>query len=292
MPLISVIIPILHTPTIDQTISAVERQSLDQNRYEVIVVGMDRYNQVQENKTVRFDRSSQPLSPARARNRGAAQARGDILVFTDADCIAAPSWLSIFAQDFADSAVTVVGGGVEVSASSYWRLADNISMFYDHLAILPKGTRLLLPSLNLAVRRTVFEQVSGFDEFYPRPSGEDADLSIRLRRKGHTLHFDPRAVVVHHPPRDGLLDLLRHGYYQGRYSTKMDERYQAMEGLPFPLNFKVILLLGAPFVAGGAAARIFIRKSLWRYWPTLPAVYLSKLAWCAGAVNHARRRGR
>jgi cellulose synthase/poly-beta-1,6-N-acetylglucosamine synthase-like glycosyltransferase len=286
MVFITVIIPNLHTPSVGGAMRALEQQAFDRASFEVIVVGMDKFGLVQESDGVRFDRSERPLSPAQARNRGARQARGEVLAFTDADCLPSPEWLAILAERFSDPEVNVVGGSVEFGNSNYWMLADNLSMFYEYLAIHPVGERQQLPSLNLAIRRSVFAEVGGFDERYPRPSGEDADLTIRLRKLGYRLHFEPRAVVIHSPLRNRLADLLRHGYYQGKYSTKMDPRYAAEEGLPWPLRTRWGVILSAPWLGAAVTLRIFHRyKNLRKYWYTSPAIYLAKLAWCLGAVN-------
>ena len=272
---------------IDRTIASLERQLYDAARFEVIVVGMDRFGLVQEGGQVRFDRSDRPLAPAAARNRGAAQAQGEILAFIDADCRAAPGWLAALDRRLGDPRVTVVGGGVEFDTTHYWRLADNLSMFYEYMALHPPGERGQLPSLNLAVRRSAFEAVGGFDERYPRPAGEDSDFTIRLKRAGYCLAFEPGAVVHHDPPRKSLADLVRHGFYQGKFSTKVDARYAKEEGLPFPFGTRPGLVIFSPVLAGAITFRIFSRYPyLRRFWLTSPAIFLAKLAWCFGAATH------
>ncbi|MFH1969180.1 MAG: glycosyltransferase [Verrucomicrobiota bacterium] len=283
----TVIVPNLHTPSVGETVRALERLAYDRTHFQVIVVGMDKFGLVQESDVVYFDRSERPLSPAQARNRGTRQARGEVLAFTDADCQPHPDWLAVLAERFSDPAVTVVGGGVEFGTRNYWTLADNLSMFYEYLAIHAPGERRQLPSLNLAIRRGVFEEIGGFDERYPRPAGEDADLTIRLRKRGRHLYFEPRAVVTHHPPRNRLADLLRHGYYQGMYSTKVDARYAAEEGLPGVARTRPGLVLFAPLLAAAVTLRMFSAyPNLRQYWYTSPAIYLAKLVWCLGAANH------
>jgi len=285
----TVIIPDLHTPNVDQAVRALEDQDYDRSRYEVIVVGIDKFGVVRESDVTHFDRTDHPLSPAQARNRGAAQAGGEILVFTDADCIPHPDWLSVLAECFASADVNIVGGGVELDNSNYWTLSDNLSMFYEYLAFHPAGERRQLPSLNLAIRHSLFNEVGGFDERYPRPAGEDADLTIRLRKLDYHLYFEPRAVVIHRPLRSQLADLLWHSYYQGKYSTKVDPRYSAEEGLPWPLRTQWGLILSAPLLGAVVTLRIFHKyRNLRKYWYNSPAIYLAKLAWCIGAANRPK----
>jgi cellulose synthase/poly-beta-1,6-N-acetylglucosamine synthase-like glycosyltransferase len=282
----SVVVPNRDSLTVAQTLKGLEQQSLNRWRYDVVIVGTDRHGVVRESPGVRFDRSDRALSPAQARNRGAARAIGDVLVFIDADCVPHTDWLSVLAERFVDSQVAVVGGGVAFERGNYWTVADNLSMFHDYMIGSPAGTRQQLPSLNLAVRRAVFHAIGGFDERYPRAAGEDADLTIRLRRSGYTLHFEPNAVVLHRPPRSRLSDLLRHGFYQGKYSTKIDPRYRRHAGLPWPLHTRLGILVSSPILSAAVAARICATDQARAYWRTFPAIWIAKLAWCVGAAFH------
>ena len=283
----SVVIPSLNSPIIQQTIDAICDQHYDMQKVETIVVGLDEAGLIQPRHHVIFDNTIHPFSPAAARNRGAAQARGSIIVFTDADCIPDKDWLKVLAERFEPPSVNVVGGGVDFDQTGYWALADNLSMFYEYLSTHSPGKRRQLPSLNLAIRSHVFAEVGGFDERYPRPSGEDADLTIRLRKKGYDLDFEPSAIVTHSPPRHRFSDMLRHSYYQGMYSTKIDPRYAEEEGLPGLLRTRPGVILAAPILAGLVSGSIFIKyPDLLRFWYTLPAIYISKIAWCLGAAQH------
>lgn len=281
----SIVIPLLNSPYIDRVIEAIKKQDFSSNEYEIIIVGVDDFNLIQESRYVRFDRTNKGLPPAIARNRGAAQARGDNLIFLDADCFPQQNWLSIIAERFNDPYTCVLGGGVDFRHDNYWMISDNLSMFHEFLLHHPAGEKKHLPSLNLSIRRYVFNEIGGFDSRYPKPSSEDTDLTIRLRRQGYRLYFEPRAMILHSPTRDSLPDMLRHSFYQGKYSTKVDPRYRDEGGLVWPFHTRLGVTLFAPLLALVVVIRIF-RKNvpLRKYWYTIPAVYLSKLAWCLGAA--------
>lgn len=284
--LFSLVVPNLHSMLVNETIMSLEQQEFDHRDFEVIVVGMDKHSLVRTSSLVRFDRSEHPLSPAAARNRGARQAHGDVLVFIDADCIAYPNLLRMYSERFSNESVNVLGGGVDFERKSYWGIADNISAFHDYLISLSQGERQLLVTINLAVRRAVFEQTGGFDERYPHPSGEDSDLSVRLRSQGYVLHFEPRAAVLHKPPRNSLASAVRHSFLQGMYSIKLDPRYVSEPGLPRLLRNRIGVILFSPLIAGAITTRIFfVDRTLRRYLKTFPAVFISKMAWCFGAAS-------
>jgi hypothetical protein len=265
----------------------VEQQTYDHTCFEVLVVGKDKYKLISENSLIRFDDSVTPLSPAKARNRGVTKTTGEIIAFTDADCIPAPDWLAVLAEKFEQKEHSVIGGGVKFPSTNYWTTADNVSMFHDYLSVHPAGRRDQLPSLNLAIRRSVFEQIGGFDERYPRPAGEDSDLSIRLRRAGYQLWFEPRAIVAHDPVRNSLKDLVSHSYFQGMYSTKVDPRYPKIGGLPRIVRSRPGVILFSPLLAAVTTLCIFMNKIIrQQYWKLAPPILLSKIAWCFGASKH------
>jgi glycosyltransferase involved in cell wall biosynthesis len=282
----SVIIPNLNSLVIDQTIAALEQQNIRKDEFEIIVVGRDDPGLVHPSEQIKVDLTERPYGPAEARNRGAKQARGDILVFLDADCVPSPGWLAAIEHALKDSDVDGVGGGVRLGKGNYWVVADNFAIFHDFLPDhAPREVRQY-PSLNLAIRREAFWQVRGFDESYPYPAGEDFDLTYRMSLAGYRLRFEPEAWVEHHPPRNTFQGLWRHGYVQGMYSTKVDPRYADQVGLPKWLRGKGRLRLFSPFLAAGVTLKIFLRtpQSI-RYSYTLPAVFLSKFAWGLGAAD-------
>ena len=185
----SVVIPTLHSPIIDQTLASLRAQHYDSSRVEVIVVGQDRHGLVQEGELVHFDRSPMPLSPAAARNRGMEQSSGEVIALLDADCLASPEWLDVLAEHYQDPGTHVVGGGVSFPPGNYWTVCDNVSWFHEVLARTPSGTRPYQPSLNLSLRREVYERVGGMDETFPRPAGEDTEWTCWISLARYTYYL-------------------------------------------------------------------------------------------------------
>lgn len=284
----SVVIPNFNSPIVDSTIESIRSQSYDQDLFEIIIVGRDDPNLIPCADWIYFDRSEQPLLPGAARNRGAAQAKEDIIAFIDSDCIADPNWLAVLAHRFDNINVNIVGGGIAFDDDNYWTLTDNISLFHDYLASRPPGTRRQLPSLNLAIRRELFLSAGGFDE--NRPIGEDSDLTTRLRKGGQILYFEPNAIVWHRPPRNRLADMIQHNFLHGKYSIKVDPQYIDESGLPRLLRSRLGILLASPIIAAATTIRIYVpNRNLWNKWRTALGVLLAKFIWCLGAANRPNR---
>ena len=175
---VAIIIPSLNAPTLARALAALAAQTDTPD--EIIVVGRDEAGTLAAFPTVRFIDTGAPVCAARARNLGMAAATGELLLLLDADCVPRPDWLARHRARHA-AGETVVGGAVELRGSNYWAQSDNVSMFHEFVPGLPPGPRLLLPTLNLSLRREVFESVGGMDESFPGAAAEDADWTIRIQ---------------------------------------------------------------------------------------------------------------
>jgi glycosyltransferase involved in cell wall biosynthesis len=279
---ISIIIPNLHSPIVDQTIQSILAQETDL-AFEVIVVGMDKYGLVKKYPEVQFIQTPKPIGAAEARNIGIRQAKGEWLLFIDSDCIAQPGWIREMIEAF-DGGWKVVGGGVITPKEPFWLLVYNLSMFYGELASQEGKTRKFMPTLNLAVHREVIEDVGMMDEELPR--GQDIEWTSRMSLAGHKLLFNPAARAKHVPERKDFKTLRAFVRKSGYYMIRVRLKYPGVFNTPGLLQNPLIWRLGAPIVAGYITLKIFFQtKEVRQHWKILPFIYLQKFSWCLGAAE-------
>ena len=287
---ISVIIPNLNCPILDQALDALCAQSLPHDvSVEIIVVGQDEPGCLQRFPQIVYIHTENPVGPGTARNIGIQQARGELIACVDADCIADPHWLSEMLtahQEHPQQAV--IGGSIRIDMDNFWALADNLSSFHGYLPTRQAAVYHVLPTCNVSMRREAFDRVGLFDEALL--FDEDADWMMRARQEGFTLYFYPPAVVWHRTQRHTFQAALSHGYMWGNYSIMTRHRYSDLEPMPFFLGTWWGLLLLSPFIAAAATARIYVRNpGTLRYVDTSPVILLAKLAWCWGAARRLRQ---
>lgn len=159
-----------------------------------------------------------------ARNRAAAVAHGEWLVLIDADTRPVPELVDRYFDPPAAQRTGILAGGIvdiPGSGSSAARYAAARGQMNQRVTLHRAGTPYA-QSANLAVRRTAFDEVGGFDE--AARSGEDADLCFRLARAGWTLEERP-AALVEHPSRATLGGLLTQVAHHGSGSGWLNRRY-------------------------------------------------------------------
>ena len=132
-----------------------------------------------------------------ARNHGVRDARGEWLVFTDADCLPERGWLEELAAaaEKLGKDDTFFAGSIETVGSS---ISPSIYEIYDLVRGIPQARyvkRGYAATANLAVPRILLVEVQGFnDELY---SGGDADFCFRAKSLGYELEYIDSAIVKH-----------------------------------------------------------------------------------------------
>lgn len=136
-----------------------------------------------------------------ARNLGMREARGEILAYTDDDCLVDEDWLTHIANGF-DNPQWVACGGPNIPPLPRNQAEAIVAAAPGAPAhvMLNDSEAEHLPGCNLAIRKDALETIGGFREAY-RTAGDDVDVCWRLREAGGRLRFMPGAMVWHHRRR-------------------------------------------------------------------------------------------
>jgi glycosyltransferase involved in cell wall biosynthesis len=194
---------------------ALRAQTAPAETFELIVIddaSTDRTAEVvREEPLARLIEAPGKVGPYPARNIAAVEARGDLLAFTDADCIPAPDWIERGIAAFDDESVDLIAGGIRIPLG---RRPSAIAMVdaARHLDQELYFSRGYGATANMWVRSAVFAEVGGFNEQIL--SGGDGEFGHRARAAGRKLAYVPEAYVEH-PPRESPRELMRKGYRIG-----------------------------------------------------------------------------
>jgi glycosyltransferase involved in cell wall biosynthesis/peptidoglycan/xylan/chitin deacetylase (PgdA/CDA1 family) len=133
---------------------------------------------------------------AGARNRGAAEATGDVLLFLDDDMISDPDLLEQHARMYRVGADAVVGDIPVDPSSPSGFLTDSVEKWIEASRIGPQLTPFDIFTGQLSVRRSVFNQLGGFDETYTSGQSfahEDTEFGVRLLAR-YCARYNPEAI--------------------------------------------------------------------------------------------------
>ena len=255
---VSVVVPTYHRPDLlARCLDALAAEDLDPGSFEILVAddagSEDTRRQVEafaaaSRAAVRYLAVTCRHGPAAARNVGWRAARGDIIAFTDDDCLPVRRWLAEGLAAF-EEGVAAVSGRVIVP------LSQEPTDYERDTAGLETAEFV---TANCFCRRDALEAVGGFDERFAAAWREDSDLHFALLRSGRRIARAPGAAVVHpiRPARWGVsLAQQRKAVFDALLYKKHPELYRLRIRPRPPLDYYAMVGLLAVAVVAAAIGR-------------------------------------
>lgn len=251
-PLISIVIPAKNAErTIKKCIDSILH--LNYSNYEVMVI-----NDGSADNTAKIlvdypniqILTTTGVGPAKAKNIGISQAKGEFVAFTDADCIVDTDWIVELLKGFINEKIVGVGGSQKSPSddSAFGKkVHDFLNTFGFVSGYMKSASRMKLtnhnPSCNVMYRKSILLELGGFLEgLWP---GEDVELDYRIKKKNGFLMFNPKAIVYHYRPSDWRTFckmMFRYGRAQG-YLVRKYGFFRKVHFVPIFLFILVLLLL-------------------------------------------------
>lgn len=285
----SVVVPTYRRPDLlARCLTALAEQTLPAEQYEVVVAddaaSSDTRLQVQSAASsgrgaVRYIPVTGAHGPAAARNAGWQAAGGEIIAFTDDDCVPDPQWLENGCRWLRTSQAAAAAGRVIMP------LPDDPTDYERDASGL---TRAEFVTANCFCRRQVLEQVGGFDERFTAAWREDSDLQFTLLEQGFPIVRADDAVVVHpvRPAAWGIsLKQQRKTQFDALLRAKHPQWYRTRIA-PVPATYYAIAAALATAV-GGTALSTGVSLAGLGLWCALTAEFcLRRLAQTSRRPSH------
>jgi glycosyltransferase involved in cell wall biosynthesis len=219
---VSVVIPVYNAEKlILETLKALDCQTFKD--FEAIIVNdgsTDNSLRIINNYKPRFFMrvaSQKNFGPARARNKGAKMANGEIIIFIDSDCVPYPDFIERMIAPFKNKSVVGVQGDYETKnkESVIARYVGyEIGYRHENMGQMKKIDHIA--TYAAAYRKKDFGR--GFSEEFKKADMEDTEFSYRLAKAGKILVFEPSAVVKH-PHPSTLSKFLGQQYRRGYWRS-------------------------------------------------------------------------
>jgi GT2 family glycosyltransferase len=208
-PSVSIIIPTLHRKVSLLRLLKSVLLNVDKRLLEIIIVEQNQNNKKEIEyllkKQVEYKYIySSTISTSKAKNIGARQAVGNYLLFVDDDVVVTKDLVKYHLQNYFDPCVAAVCGRSITSAQRIESLRVDtgqisyLGVFSDGYSSTVRQEIDTVIGCNASWRKNVFNEIGGFDEqFTGNAMREESDLSLRAKKAGYKILFEPKALVYH-----------------------------------------------------------------------------------------------
>lgn len=276
----SVIVPTHNRPArLRVLLQSLASQSLSATDFEVIVVddgstsSLMSASDLLAEKNQRIYRQAKQ-GPAAARNTGAKQSRGNLLVFIDDDCVAHERWLEALLNAH-KQATRVLFGGQTLNGlpdNIFSCISESLLAFFDEESLRAGNALTFVASNNLACSRELFLSIEGFDEKFPLAAGEDRDFCQRWFDHHWTMQRCADAQVKHYHALS-FSGFMRQHYNYGRGAAQFHAKHPLTKSLPASFGFYLRLIVHP------------LTRYDWPLWKRLLGVPVTLVSQCAVAIG-------
>lgn len=232
---VSIVVPVRNDFRIKQCLDSLMLLNYPKKMYEIIVIDNNSISNVETiiKKFPAIYARESKIGVSFARNRGIQMAKGEIVAFTDADCVVDSNWIAKIISAFdKDSSIGQVGGRIRKSKPKTWvqKGAEDLAkqqLSLQHLTFSPMP---YVAGANSAIRKDVFMKNGLYDTTLG--TGEDVDMSWRIWLSGYKI-ITVKNAIVYHMPRDRITAYFKQffGYSLGhvllfkKYKYKLKKNY-------------------------------------------------------------------
>jgi glycosyltransferase involved in cell wall biosynthesis len=243
LPSVSVVVPVYNGErTLRDCLEAIFKQQYPTELFEVIVVDNNSSDSTPRIAAsypkVKYLKQMHVQNSYATRNLGCAQAQGEIVAFTDSDCLPDVDWLANLAAPFQSKSVLAVGGAVLDAEAK-----NLVEQFLAEINPLGKyheaHNQFLHPLItaNVGIRKSVFEELGMFNaNLY---TGADIDFAWRLQLKYGDCVCYALEAIIYHRHRSNLQSMFRQYRRHGFGEIFLDAIYQRYPGYPRTLRYQV-----------------------------------------------------
>lgn len=216
LPKVSIIVPVYNgASTLASCIESLLNQTYPSNLTEIIIIdnnSIDGSDMIIESYPVQLLYERDIQTSYAARNKGINEAAGDILAFTDSDCVVSPDWIDHIVPHFLDPEVGgVIGPILNYESNS---LIGKFSKSHNPIKHSKNKGLIAAVTANVAYRSALIDKLGCFDELLF--TAGDVDLSYRFQIIENKKFVYENNAVVHHKTRESLYGLFqqytRYGY--------------------------------------------------------------------------------